>query len=77
MNSRCKSRDAAESRRPILASLRPLRAYTCPMNQQAIFERARLSRDSRFDGRFFVGVKTTGNLLPPGVPGGIAQVGKT
>lgn len=33
-----------------------------------IFERARLSRDTRFDGRFFVGVKTTGIYCRPICP---------
>ncbi len=34
----------------------------------AIFERARLSRDTRFDGRFYVGVKTTGIYCRPICP---------
>ena len=38
------------------------------MHQQDIFERARLSRDSRFDGQFFVGVKTTGIYCRPICP---------
>jgi AraC family transcriptional regulator of adaptative response / DNA-3-methyladenine glycosylase II len=38
------------------------------MNEQAIFERARLSRDARFDGRFFVGVRTTGIYCRPICP---------
>ena len=38
------------------------------MNQQAVFERARLSRDARFDGRFFVGVRTTGIYCRPICP---------
>ncbi|MBT8101840.1 MAG: helix-turn-helix domain-containing protein [Gammaproteobacteria bacterium] len=33
-----------------------------------IFERARLSRDARFDGRFFVGVRTTGIYCRPICP---------
>ncbi|MGI9236989.1 MAG: AlkA N-terminal domain-containing protein [Woeseiaceae bacterium] len=37
-------------------------------NTNAIFERARLSRDVRFDGRFFVGVKTTGIYCRPICP---------
>ncbi|MGI9232263.1 MAG: AlkA N-terminal domain-containing protein [Woeseiaceae bacterium] len=37
-------------------------------NTNAIFERARLSRDTRFDGRFFVGVKTTGIYCRPICP---------
>ncbi|MDJ0761200.1 MAG: Ada metal-binding domain-containing protein [Woeseiaceae bacterium] len=36
--------------------------------EQAIFERARLSRDARFDGRFFVGVRTTGIYCRPVCP---------
>ncbi len=35
---------------------------------QAAFERARLSRDARFDGRFFIGVKTTGIYCRPICP---------
>ncbi|MDJ0701409.1 MAG: DNA-3-methyladenine glycosylase 2 family protein [Woeseiaceae bacterium] len=35
---------------------------------EAAFERARLSRDARFDGRFFVGVKTTGIYCRPICP---------
>ena len=35
---------------------------------QAAYERARLSRDARFDGRFFVGVKTTGIYCRPICP---------
>jgi AraC family transcriptional regulator, regulatory protein of adaptative response / DNA-3-methyladenine glycosylase II len=38
------------------------------MNDHAIFERARLSRDARFDGRFFVGVRTTGIYCRPICP---------
>lgn len=37
-------------------------------NTNEIFERARLSRDARFDGRFFVGVKTTGIYCRPICP---------
>lgn len=33
-----------------------------------VFERARLARDTRFDGRFFVGVKTTGIYCRPICP---------
>ncbi|MDJ0918586.1 MAG: Ada metal-binding domain-containing protein [Woeseiaceae bacterium] len=36
--------------------------------EQKRFERARLSRDARFDGRFFVGVKTTGIYCRPICP---------
>jgi AraC family transcriptional regulator of adaptative response / DNA-3-methyladenine glycosylase II len=53
---------------PILASFRPARAYTGRMQQHDVFERARLSRDSRFDGQFFVGVKTTGIYCRPICP---------
>lgn len=38
------------------------------MEQHKIFERARLSRDARFDGQFFVGVKTTGIYCRPICP---------
>ena len=38
------------------------------MQQHDIYERARLSRDSRFDGKFFVGVKTTGIYCRPICP---------
>lgn len=34
----------------------------------AVYERARLSRDARFDGRFFVGVRTTGIYCRPICP---------
>lgn len=35
---------------------------------QAVYEKARLSRDARFDGRFFIGVKTTGIYCRPVCP---------
>lgn len=38
------------------------------MQQNEIYEQARLSRDARFDGRFFVGVKTTGIYCRPICP---------
>ena len=38
------------------------------MQQHDVFERARLSRDTRFDGRFFVGVRTTGIYCRPICP---------
>lgn len=38
------------------------------MQAQAAYERARLSRDARFDGQFFVGVKTTGIYCRPICP---------
>ena len=37
-------------------------------NSQEVCERARLSRDARFDGRFFVGVRTTGIYCRPICP---------
>jgi AraC family transcriptional regulator of adaptative response / DNA-3-methyladenine glycosylase II len=38
------------------------------MTQQEIYERARQSRDSRFDGRFYIGVRTTGIYCRPICP---------
>ncbi len=38
------------------------------MTSNEIFERARLSRDPRFDGKFFVGVRTTGIYCRPICP---------
>ena len=38
------------------------------MLQNEIYERARLARDSRFDGQFYVGVKTTGIYCRPICP---------
>lgn len=38
------------------------------MPATAVYERARLSRDARFDGQFFVGVKTTGIYCRPVCP---------
>ena len=38
------------------------------MQTQAVYERARLSRDARFDGQFFIGVKTTGIYCRPICP---------
>lgn len=38
------------------------------MSSNDIFERARLSRDARFDGKFFVGVRTTGIYCRPICP---------
>ena len=38
------------------------------MLQSEVFERARLSRDARFDGQFYVGVKTTGIYCRPICP---------
>lgn len=38
------------------------------MQHNDIYERARLSRDARFDGQFFVGVKTTGIYCRPICP---------
>ncbi len=59
---------------PNLASLNPECAYTLHMlrdsdtSQNDAFEQARLSRDARFDGRFFIGVKTTGIYCRPICP---------
>lgn len=44
------------------------RAYTRAMQTHEVYERARLSRDARFDGQFFVGVKTTGIYCRPICP---------
>lgn len=38
------------------------------ISNNEIFERARLSRDARFDGKFFVGVRTTGIYCRPICP---------
>ncbi len=38
------------------------------MTQQEVFERARKSRDARFDGRFYIGVRTTGIYCRPICP---------
>lgn len=38
-----------------------------------VYERARLSRDARFDGRFFVGVKTTGIYCRPICPANLPK----
>ncbi len=38
------------------------------MHATSVYERARLSRDARFDGHFFVGVKTTGIYCRPVCP---------
>ena len=43
------------------------------MSTHKIFERARLSRDARFDGRFFVGVKTTGIYCRPICPANVPK----
>lgn len=42
-------------------------------SESRIFERARLSRDARFDGRFFVGVKTTGIYCRPICPANLPK----
>ena len=39
-----------------------------PMTQQEVYERARKSRDARFDGQFYVGVRTTGIYCRPICP---------
>jgi len=38
------------------------------MNSNQVYERARLSRDARFDGQFFIGVRTTGIYCRPVCP---------
>ena len=38
-----------------------------------VYERARLSRDARFDGRFFIGVKTTGIYCRPVCPANLPR----
>lgn len=38
------------------------------MHQHEIYERARLARDARFDGQFFIGVRTTGIYCRPVCP---------
>ncbi len=38
------------------------------LQDNEVFERARLSRDARFDGRFFIGVRTTGIYCRPICP---------
>ncbi len=38
------------------------------MLESKVFEQARISRDARFDGRFFIGVKTTGIYCRPICP---------
>jgi AraC family transcriptional regulator of adaptative response / DNA-3-methyladenine glycosylase II len=38
-----------------------------------VFERARLSRDARFDGRFFIGVRTTGIYCRPICPANLPR----
>ncbi|MGI9205442.1 MAG: DNA-3-methyladenine glycosylase 2 family protein [Woeseiaceae bacterium] len=38
------------------------------MLQQEVYERARLAKDSRFDGQFYIGVKTTGIYCRPICP---------
>ena len=53
---------------PILANFEVATAYTAPMSSAATYERARLSRDPRFDGRFFVAVRTTGIYCRPVCP---------
>ncbi|HKJ17328.1 MAG TPA: AlkA N-terminal domain-containing protein [Xanthomonadales bacterium] len=41
--------------------------------EKEIFERARLARDVRFDGRFFIGVKTTGIYCRPICPANLPR----
>lgn len=42
--------------------------YSGPMNRDDVFYQAMLARDARFDGKFFVGVKTTGIYCRPICP---------
>ena len=44
-----------------------------PASQSEIFERARIARDGRFDGRFFVGVRTTGIYCRPICPANLPK----
>jgi len=53
----------ASGRRRILLGVNSLAGTS-----NAVYERARLSRDARFDGRFFVGVRTTGIYCRPICP---------
>src|SRR5690606_7535944 len=59
---------------PIPANRRPARAYTaCRENRFTmlnpdICDRARLARDARFDGQFFIGVTSTGIYCRPICP---------
>ena len=46
------------------------------LNRQ-ICERARRCRDPRFDGRFFIGVTSTGNLLPAHLSRAVARRNRT
>ncbi len=61
-------RSYANSASPVLASSSAWAAYTPRMSYAATYERARISRDPRFDGRFFVGVRTTGIYCRPVCP---------
>ena len=38
------------------------------MLESKVFEQARISRDARFDGRFFIAVRTTGIYCRPVCP---------
>ena len=63
---------------PILAMSAAWSAYTRRMNQftdidAAACERARIARDRRFDGRFFVGVRTTGIYCRPICPANLPK----
>src|ERR1700742_1664305 len=42
--------------------------YYVGMDQEDVFYKAMLARDHRFDGKFFVGVKTTGIYCRPICP---------
>ena len=43
---------------------------------ERVFERARRARDARFDGRFFIGVVTTGIYCRPVCPVAFAETGE-
>lgn len=51
-----------------MSAVLELQAIEPTADQVALYERARLSRDPRFDGRFFVGVRTTGIYCRPICP---------
>ncbi len=44
-----------------------------PAHESEVFERARVARDGRFDGRFFVGVRTTGIYCRPICPANLPK----
>ncbi len=44
------------------------------MLQNEIYERARLARDARFDGQFYIGVRSTGIYCRPICPSNLASL---